>query len=79
MWDPQHLTILQASMACYEDSFSFNNSGGGCGGGDSIIATAITSITTTANTMVNQFFYPSATLTTCLPIYCLDIMFVSDV
>jgi hypothetical protein len=23
MWDPQHLTILQASMACYENSFTF--------------------------------------------------------
>jgi hypothetical protein len=21
MWDPQHLTTLQASTACYEDSF----------------------------------------------------------
>jgi hypothetical protein len=22
MWDPQHLTTLQASTACYEDSFT---------------------------------------------------------
>jgi hypothetical protein len=23
MWDPQHLTALQASKACYGDSFTF--------------------------------------------------------
>jgi hypothetical protein len=23
MWDPQHLTTLQASKACYSDSFTF--------------------------------------------------------
>jgi hypothetical protein len=24
MWEPRHLTTLQASMACYRDSFTFN-------------------------------------------------------